>query len=231
VIDAGAVRVLGIEMSSRRGTVALVESGVAVATRGHAASHAHGDHALGLVEETLALAGWAKTSLDRIAVGVGPGSFTGVRVGLALAQGIGLGLRRPVLGVGSLRAMCHGAPPDVAALRCAVLDARRGELFAAVHDSRGLEVAPPRTVAPGELRAWLATIGTGCTLFGEAAATEEGLPVYRSDLTDLPHAVCVALLAGELTPLEAPAEPLYVRAPDAIRPNLPRSPLSSGEPT
>jgi tRNA threonylcarbamoyladenosine biosynthesis protein TsaB len=229
VIDALAVRVLGIETSSRRGTIALLEGSVPVATRVHDASSAHGEHALALVEEGLALAGWTKSSLDRIAVGIGPGSFTGLRVGLALAQGIGLGLQRPVLGIGSLRAMCRGAPAEAVGLRCALLDAGRGELFAAVHDARGVEVAAPRTVAPGDLAAWLAGLGVECTLLGEAGAAA-GLPVYRSDLTDLPHAVCVALLAGELTELEAPAEPHYVRAPDAIRPNLPRSPLSSGEP-
>ena len=85
-------RVLGIETSSRRGTVALVEDGQVVASLGHDVPNGHAERMLGLVDQALAEAGWAKASLDRIAVGVGPGSFTGIRVGIALAQGLALGL-------------------------------------------------------------------------------------------------------------------------------------------
>lgn len=226
------MRVLGIETSSRRGTVALVEGGSVVLSLTHDASSAHAEQLLPLVEQALGAAGWPRGSLDRVSVGTGPGSFTGLRVGIALAQGIGLGLVRPVLGVGSLRAMCHGVPAALRGLRCALLDARRSEVFIAVHEEGGAEVVAPRTLPREGLAAFVSTLGAERIVLGEVVAELGELPgvAHRSELTDLPHAACVALLGSELDEAGALPEPVYVRPADAIRPNLPRSPLSSGEP-
>ena len=228
------MRVLGIETSSLRGTIALVEDGRAVVTR-TSAEPMQGERVLPLLDELFSSAGWPKTSLDRVATGIGPGSFTGVRVGVALGLGIGIGLGRPVLGVGSLRAMCRGVSVSSRtrpALRCALLDARRDELFAGVYGPEGEELIPPQTVPRAELEAWLDAMATRPEIIvGEVlAALPSSLAGFRSEMTDLPHAVCVALAGSELSEALAPAEPAYVRPADAIRPNLPRSPLSSEEP-
>jgi tRNA threonylcarbamoyladenosine biosynthesis protein TsaB len=226
------VRVLGIETSSRRGTVALVEDGRAVAALGHAVQNGHAERVLGLVDQVLAEAGWAKTSLDRIAVGVGPGSFTGIRVGIALAEGIALGLDRPVLGVGSLRAMSRGVPDELDGSRCAMVDAHRNELFCAEYAANGDEVRPPLAVRREGAGAWLAGAREPRVLIGEIAeAVGVDLAPFRSDLTDFPHAVGVAQLGSVLAPEGASTDAVYARPADAIRPNLPRSPLSSGKPT
>ncbi len=226
------VRVLGIETSSRRGTVALADGGRIVAALGYEESGTHSERLLPLIEQVLSDAGWPKSTLDRLAVGTGPGSFTGIRVGLALAQGIGLGLGRPVVGVGALSAMSRGAPPGLPGLRCALVDARRGELFAALHDPSGREIRAAEAISRGNLAGWVAA-GTDepFVILGEIAAGLEDVPTFRSDLTDLPHAQCVALIGAELDVLDAPAEALYVRPPDAIRPTLSRYPVSSGTPT
>jgi tRNA threonylcarbamoyladenosine biosynthesis protein TsaB len=226
------VRVLGVETSSRRGTVALVEGGRVVLSLTHDAANAHAERLLPLVEQALSAAAWPKSSLDRVSVGTGPGSFTGLRVGIALAQGIGIGLGRPVLGVGSLRAMCRAVPAELPGLRCALLDARRSEVFIAVHDAAGAELVAPRTLPREGLAGFLAALAEGRLVVGEVVAELGELPaaVHRSELSDLPHAAAVALLGEELSEAEAPPEPVYVRPADAIRPNLPRSPLSSGEP-
>jgi tRNA threonylcarbamoyladenosine biosynthesis protein TsaB len=223
------VRVLGIETSSRRGTVALVEDGRAVAALGHEVLNGHAERVLGLVDQVLTEAGWAKTSLDRIAVGVGPGSFTGIRVGIALAQGIALGLVRPVLGVGSLHAMSRGVPGELDGSRCAMVDAHRNELFCAEYAANGDEVRAPLAVRRDGAVAWLAGAREPRVLIGEIAETL-GLDLagFRSDLTDLPHAMGVAHLGSVLDPEGAPTDAVYARPADAIRPNLPRSPLSSG---
>jgi tRNA threonylcarbamoyladenosine biosynthesis protein TsaB len=226
------VRVLGIETSSRRATVALVERGRTVVALEHEEPGGHAAHLLALVERAFGEAGWDRSSIDRVGVGVGPGSFTGIRVGVALAQGIGLGLDRPVLGVGSLRAMCRAAPDDAPGVRFAFLDARRNEVFCGEYGPGAVEVRGPSPIPRADVAAWLAAaMGSGLAV-GEIAATLD-LPVavVRSPLTDLPHGVGVAVLAAELAPEAAPPEPRYVRAADAIRPNLPRYPLSSAKPT
>lgn len=225
------MRVLGIETSSRRGTIALVEEGRVVVAR-ESGEAMHGERVLPLLDELFSSAGWAKNSLDRVGVGVGPGSFTGVRIGVALGLGVGLGLGRPVIGVGSLRAMCRGTPQGTPGPRCALLDARRGELFMALYDAEGAELAAPRTVSRTEIEGSLGRMSAPpVVVVGEVLAElGSGLPGFRSEMTDLPHAVSVALAAVELSEALAPPEPVYVRPADAIRPNLPRSPLSSTEP-
>ncbi len=226
------MRVLGIETSSRRGSVALVEGGRPVLALVYEGEKAHAEHLLPLVDRAFADAGWPKSSVDRIACGVGPGSFTGLRVGIALAQGIAVGLGRPALGVGALRAMARAVPDALAGLRCAMIDARKAELFVAAYDAAGAEHVAPRTVPRAAVSDFVATLAAPVVIAGEVAA-ELSLPApgHRSALSDLPHATCVALLGAELDPGSAPPEPMYVRPPDAIVPNLPRSPLSSREPT
>jgi tRNA threonylcarbamoyladenosine biosynthesis protein TsaB len=220
------VRILGIETTSRRGTVALMDGDNVVSTRLHEDSSSHAEAMLPLVGELFAETGWPRTSLDRIAVGTGPGSFTGIRVGLALAKGIGLGLDRPVLGIGSLRAMCRGVPNAVAGARCAVLDGRRDELFVGVYGIDGAELEAPRIV-PRSAADSLASLGkSGGVLLGEVLEGLPSLRAFRSVLTDLPHAIGVALAGGESAENDAPAEPFYLRPVDAI-PSGAGSPVSS----
>jgi tRNA threonylcarbamoyladenosine biosynthesis protein TsaB len=220
------VRVLGIETTSRRGTVALIDGDNVVSTRVHEASSSHGEVMLPLIGELFAESGWARTALDRIAVGTGPGSFTGIRVGLALAKGIGLGLDRPVLGIGSLRAMCRTVPADRPGPRCAVLDGRRDELFVAVYGIDGVELEAPKIVARSAVES-LAAIGqSGGVLVGEVLVSLADLPAFRSDLTDLPHAIGTALSGAESPEGDAPAEAFYLRPVDAI-PSGAGSPVSS----
>ena len=220
------MRVLGIETTSRRGTVALLENGKVVSTRVHDSSSSHGEVMLPLVGELFAETGWARTALDRIAVGTGPGSFTGIRVGLALAKGLGLGLDRPVLGIGSLRAMCRGVPADLPGSRCAVLDGRRDELFVGVYEIDGTQVQEPRILARREADSLAAFGRSSGVLVGEVLEGLPGLRVFRSELTDLPHAIGVALAGAEFVEGDAPADPFYLRPVDAI-PSGAGSPVSS----
>lgn len=240
------MRVLGLETSSRRGSVALVENGRVVVSREHEVPSAHAERLLPLVEEILALSGFALTSLDRVAAGIGPGSFTGLRIGLALAEGIAMALDVPTVGVSSLRAMARGVraqdepldPSDVVV--CPLLDARREELFYGVYaygsarDGSGhgalREVVGPALVGRSELGAALTAAlapGTRALLVGEPA---EGFPAIgmlaQGRLIGLPHAECVALLGGELEPADHPPVPAYVRGPNATLPDLPPHPLA-----
>jgi tRNA threonylcarbamoyladenosine biosynthesis protein TsaB len=222
------VRVLGIETSTRRGSVALVEGTKVLCVQSHEEPNKHAERVLGLVDRALAEAKLSRQDLDRVAVGVGPGSFTGLRVGIALAEGMALGLERPLVGVGSLRAMAHAVPAADERVRIAVLDARRSEVFVAAYAPDGEELVAPNALAPeaaltllreklGGRRA--VTVGEGAKLLGD------GFEHLTGSEFDLPHAVAVAALGVVLEPAAARAEPVYVRGPGATLPNLPPSPL------
>ncbi len=220
-------RVLALETSSRRGSVALYAEGL-VAQASHEIPSAHGEQMAALVDGCLAEAGWSKQQLDRLAVGIGPGSFTGLRVGIALAQGMALGLERPLVGVSSLAALAHGELLAVSshragtsAARAALLDARRDEIFAQLFSADGAALSEPLALKREHTAEQLRQLaGTEPLWIGEVAL-ELGLTPSHAPGFELPSALCVAQLAEDAS-LEA-FEPLYVRAADAIKPNLPRS--------
>lgn len=217
------MRILGIESSSRRGSVALLEGQRVIATLEHEAPNSHAERLLPLIDQLLSEAGWLKTSLDRIGVGVGPGSFTGLRAGIALAEGLSVGLDLPLLGVGSLFSMAHGALRVQPGPCCALLDARREELFAAVYNTSQQELCAPVAVPIDGLAELLHRFGV-VTVVGEVAeGLAHGCQVARGATLDLPHARWVAALAGELEESAYPPEPQYVRGIGATLPSLPRS--------
>jgi tRNA threonylcarbamoyladenosine biosynthesis protein TsaB len=225
------VRILGLESSSRRGSLALLEDGRLVSSLEHEEPNSHAERLLPLLERLLAEAGWPKSSLDRLGVGVGPGSFTGLRAGIALGEGLSVGLDRPLIGVGSLLAMAHGALSERPGPCCALLDAHRSELFAAVYaeGAQGRsELRAPVAVPIEELPAFLRDSGA-VTVVGEVTASvPHGLTRVSGPLLDLPHARWVAALAAELDEASSPPEPRYVRGIGATLPDLPRAPAVVG---
>ena len=104
----------------------------------------HATELLAEVEAIVELAGgWGR--IDALAVGVGPGSFTGLRIGLATARGLAQALEKPIVGVGTLEALGRGMWDEVGPRRggaLAVLDARRGQAFAALYREDGTELRP-----------------------------------------------------------------------------------------
>jgi tRNA threonylcarbamoyladenosine biosynthesis protein TsaB len=217
------MRVLGIESSSRRGSVALVERGQLVAARSHERPNAHAEELLPLVDCLMQQTNWGRESLNRVGVGIGPGSFTGLRVGIALAQGIALGLGVPLIGIDSLRCMARAVPATTPGYRCTFLDARRREVFCAVYSSDGAEIVPPHALARASAVARIReSLPPGPHLLvGEAAAELSSADLLRTAQTDLPHAQWAAVLAEEAPASHGFVEPLYVREPDAVRPDLP----------
>ena len=217
------MRVLAIETSTSQASVALLENGTLVIERAHARPKQSAERLLPLIAELLAETGWPRTSLARIGVSVGPGSFTGLRVGIACAQGLALGLGLPIVGVTSLRAMARAVPEKLPGRRCAVLDARRNEVFCAIHEAgpraaevvaaRALPATTARAIIEQEHPAPLVWIGSGLALLGETAT-------FAAPGSDEPSASAVGLLAEELEPDEHPPLPVYIRDAGATLPDL-----------
>ncbi len=218
------MRVLGIETSSARGSVALFEGDQIVAYAASEEPGRHSERTLPLINQLLAQVGWPRTHIERIGVGVGPGNFTGLRMGLALASGLTLGLGVPSVGVGSLRAVAFGVPAEDPRLRVAVRDARRGDYFVAAYTAHGAEVLAPCALPQVTLAEHLTSLlppGPYVVLGTELP----GHPYAATELTSEPDARVVARLAATLDPAQHPALPEYVRGPDVIRPRLIPSPL------
>ena len=159
------------------------------------------------VDALLRQAGAHPSELDRLAVGVGPGSFTGVRIGLATARGLALSLDDlPASGVSTLAALAAGAPGALP-----VIDAKRREVFALVDGQ-------PSVLTPAELPVDAGTLCVGDGARRYRALLEERGAVVPPDEDErhLPRARFHAALAGEPGPADE-LEPLYLRVPDADR--------------
>lgn len=217
------MRVLGIETSKSQASVALLEGGALVLAREAAGPKQSAERLLPMIAELLAEVSWPRTSLARIGVSVGPGSFTGLRVGIACAQGLALGLDVPLVGVTSLAAMARCVPESITGLRCPVLDARRSEVFVGAYAAGAgareqlaplaLAIDGARAELERRLGAAIAWIGAGAGLIGVE-------PSCGSAETREPCALGVGLLATELDPAEHPATPVYVRDAGATLPDL-----------
>lgn len=236
---AALMRLLAVDTSTFVGTVAVLREGELLAEWSASVRATHGETLLPHVARVLELSGVTLAELDAIAVGIGPGSFTGVRIGVATAKGLALALGKPIVGISSLRTLARGISGG-AGLRVPVLDAHKGEVYCAAYalDDTGRLIervapfhAPPAEAAAhlggqvGDQPLWLA--GSGLPRYGEAFTGALRGPATRAPLfCDVPRAACLAHEA--LTQLTehgpsdlASLEPMYLRASDAKLPATP----------
>ncbi len=184
----------------------------------------HGEALLPLIERVMAQVEGGFSSLDRVAVTVGPGSFTGIRIGLAAGQAIGLACKCDVVGVSTLAALVTPLLlGDYDGVLAAAIDARYGKVYVAAYASDGRPLIEPcRDSALEALRAMgsgpLVLTGSGAeTIAREARA--RGVPTRIVSSQAYPDIVCVAQLGLAANPATAPARPLYLKEPDVTCPD------------
>ena len=189
----------------------------------------HAERLMPMISEVMDEAGLAFTDLHRVAVTLGPGTFTGVRVGVAAARGLALASALPVVAATSLAVMAHGAEALLAApypetLGVAV-DARRGMVYFQLFGSARETVGDPQLLAPQEVASLVGmrpviVVGPAAQTVADAIVAGGGQAQAR--LPDLaPHARSLALLAEGLIPPTS-LRPLYLRPPD-VKPQADKS--------
>jgi tRNA threonylcarbamoyladenosine biosynthesis protein TsaB len=220
--DNVPMNLLAIETATEACSVALVH-GETVVARSELAPRRHAERVLPMADELLAEAGISRHALDAIAVGRGPGAFTGVRLAISLAQGMAMALGVPVVTVSSLAALALEAPEDDAAV-LAVIDARMGEIYAASYrrdgagglialDEERVGTAESLVLPPSD--AWR-VVGSGWTTYAEALSKRLDTVPRSADGACYPQARHVATLAvGEFKAGRAQAPefalPVYLR--------------------
>lgn len=190
----------------------------------------HARHVMSMIHALLGLSGRTITDIDGYAVGCGPGSFTGIRIGMSTVKGLAMALDRPVVGVSTLDALARQAD-GLADAVCAMIDARRGEVYAAFYrrGETGLNrISSEQVMVPEAIGEWLGDerclcLGTGATLYRDLLTTRFGRHVtFAPEEMHYPRAVVIARLAQSRIS-QAPADsflgivPTYLRKSDAER--------------
>jgi len=180
----------------------------------------HAEALVGMVQGVLGRSNVAIGEIDRIAVTLGPGTFTGVRIGLSLARGLKLAQGTPVCGLTSLEAIRLNVEdnPEGRPIAC-LIDARRGEFYLAAWSAEGVKLVAPCAVRHEEA---VDLVPPECLVLGTGAdrlieIVEDG-DFQRARAPDLPDAARIAEAAVGLTPRDEPPRPVYLRPPGAKLP-------------
>ena len=235
--------ILALDTATRQATVALCDGQQTLAEASREVT-THSEGLLPLIHQVLQQAGVAVHQLRAVACGRGPGSFTGLRIGMATAKGLCMAAGKPLICVSSLLPLGAAAAELAAAqtLVAAVLDARRKELFYCLH--RDAQPAGEELLSsPGELVRYLRAeagdeplvlAGDGALLYAELLAEELGPQArlaphscHQIQARHLAYAACARLDQGAEDQLYT-AEPRYIRASDARLPRIPQGNRGSG---
>jgi tRNA threonylcarbamoyladenosine biosynthesis protein TsaB len=214
-------RIIAIDTTSESGSLALIENGSLLDEVSVLSADGFGHVLFPQLELLLSRHGWSPASVDCYAAAAGPGSFTGVRVGLAAIKGLGEALGKPVVAVSNLQALAwHGT----ALLRAVVLDARRGEVYGAVY-SAPLELVSPERVLG--FSAWIDTLPDAGVEFLSADFSGFAAQFAETRFRDAPRTTVPRALAGAIgriavdrlatgfATIPAAADANYVRRSDA----------------
>jgi tRNA threonylcarbamoyladenosine biosynthesis protein TsaB len=204
--------VMGLDTALKRCSVAILREGEVLADESAGMERGHAEHLAPMASAALSKAGLGVRDLDRVGVVVGPGGFTGVRVALSFARGLGVGTGIEIVGVTSLAALA--ADVDVnSELVAPVIDARRGQVYAALYDGAGACILAPFVETPEHALECLHE-AAGNKKF---VLTGSGAPLLDQSAdggAEIDAKTVARIAAGAPLPAGPPA-PLYLRPPDA----------------
>jgi tRNA threonylcarbamoyladenosine biosynthesis protein TsaB len=210
------MKLCAVETSTPIGSVALFENGKLIAEAEQRVSNAHGEALLPILQKLLGDAGWKARDIERWGVGVGPGSFTGTRIGVSTVKGIVIATGADVVAVNAFDAVSDGVEILANEKVVTVLDAQRGEVFVQSTCIKG----PVFAVFGDVLRLFdcvesdVVVVGAGGALVDWSAAKFKTRFVANAP-HDVPRASRIGKIAMHATPTSVDAlEPFYVRPPD-----------------
>jgi len=233
------LRILALDTATRTCSVALVRDGEVLAERTERGAANHAATLPQLVADVLDEAGERLAAGDAVAVAIGPGSFTGLRIGLSFAKGLAFASGLRIVGVPTLDALALAAPPWDGVL-CAALDARKQEIYAALYgrddrDARIVRLGAPVALGAADL---IAALTPPCSIIGDVveaygalftASLGAGVRLLASDAHPPRAAATARLAAARLRALPAGDDlialtPAYLRPPEAELEQSARSP-------
>jgi tRNA threonylcarbamoyl adenosine modification protein YeaZ len=214
------MRLLVIDTSADRCAVGVAIDDRAPVVRQAEVGRAHAERLMPMVEEAMAAAGLDFADLSRIAVTIGPGSFTGVRIGVAAARGLALATGAKAVGIGTLAVHAEAARAVAGAVPVVVaIAASRGEIYAQRFVADGSPDGPPQLGAPETFAGLTTALAAGAVVLagsgaGSLAAATGGANriVHRDAVPDVSALLRLALRAPETS---GPPRPVYLRPPDA----------------
>ena len=163
---------LALESSAKAASAALFQDETMLGLYFQNDGLTHSSTQLPMAEQLLKNTGHTLTELDRVAVSRGPGSFTGLRIGLATAKGLCWALEKPAVGVSTLEGIAYGGPTAEGACLCCAMDARRQQVYNALFEIRGgkpARLCPDRAISIAELEAELISSQKNWILLGDGA--------------------------------------------------------------
>lgn len=225
------MKILAIDTTLSACSAAFWVNGTIVAKRFALIKRGHAERLLPMVEAVRLQAAYSYEDIDVLGVTVGPGTFTGVRIGLAAARGLALAAARPLIGITTLAAVAEGVRGEVREdeYTLVALDARRGEIYAQVFDPHGAPYCKPIAVGIDKIPKLIPNsaglvVGTGVSLIW--SMLKQAHPGWRmANASGQPNAIWVAELTarmfmqdGNSIPRQSPS-PLYLRSSGARLPN------------
>jgi tRNA threonylcarbamoyl adenosine modification protein YeaZ len=220
------MKVLSFDTSTSSGSVAILDNSQVIAMDSYLAESSHAETLFNVIDKVLESCGLKIADVDGIAVAIGPGSFTGLRIGLAAAKGLAYAANKKLVGVSSLEALACGLPekhPDKIIVPC--IDAKRGEIYASAYCKTIREIkVDESSSSPDKLCDILQKFNSKCLFVGNGADSYRDLFMskmadqFRMVSENICSAVNIGLIAGEKIK-SGSSDDIALLAPNYIRPS------------